>query len=538
LHKYAFIRIIALLFAIVLINPVSSSINPVFSLFEKNFNKTGSSIANESLIEELKLHENKTSSYIDIQAFTGLNGTGVKIGVISDGVSHLEDAVNAGVLPNSVHVLRNSVISGDEGTAILEVLYKIAPNADFYFVSHGKDKTEFRDGVSLLVDAGCKIICDDVEWREVPYFEDDWLSDYINNTTKENDLLYVIGAGNDGLRHYQGLYYNNGSNFHDFSGGTLPKNASPEKFLITLPPYGNTEAILQWDDPWEDRENEYQLYVIDADNFSPLKTNNQVTLNKNPMETVVYVNPFNKSVNLSLLIENRNGTSKQKSLELFVFSPPSNPAVLDKRFVNATDAIYGHRSLPPVTSVGAVALDNPDTIEAFSSQGPVTHENNEMILINKPDIVGIDNISVSGAGGFGKDFYGTSASVPYIAGISALLWSQNLSQNSSTIRNAMYKSAIDLGKPGWDPVYGYGRIDTLRMYLLLNGYPVRDLNDIVPEYEPVIKKNASVINTELKEKAFIRYLKPVSPSVLSETSLYNGSKIFYRALLLMQSTRH
>jgi hypothetical protein len=52
----------------------------------------------------------------------GFNGAGVKIGVLSDGISNLASSQVAGDLPPNIIVLPGQAGSGDEGTAMLEII--------------------------------------------------------------------------------------------------------------------------------------------------------------------------------------------------------------------------------------------------------------------------------------------------------------------------------------------------------------------------------------------------------------------------------
>lgn len=54
---------------------------------------------------------------------------------------------------------------------------------------------------------------------------------------------------------------------------------------------------------------------------------------------------------------------------------------------------------------------------------------------------------------------GTSQSSPIAAGLAALIWSVKPDLSSDEVLEIMRSTAVDLGKPGWDPEYGYGRID-------------------------------------------------------------------------------
>jgi hypothetical protein len=57
---------------------------------------------------------------------------------------------------------------------------------------------------------------------------------------------------------------------------------------------------------------------------------------------------------------------------------------------------------------------------------------------------------------------GTSQASPHVAGLAALLVSVQGHGRPAQIKNAILKSAIDLGQPGTDPFYGRGRIDVAR----------------------------------------------------------------------------
>ncbi len=80
---------------------------------------------------------------------------------------------------------------------------------------------------------------------------------------------------------------------------------------------------------------------------------------------------------------------------------------------------------------------------------------------DKPDVTGIDGVSVTGTGGFPSPFFGTSAAAPHVAAIAALLKHSAPSATPAQIRNALTSSAVDLGPAGRDNTYGWGRVDAL-----------------------------------------------------------------------------
>jgi len=54
---------------------------------------------------------------------------------------------------------------------------------------------------------------------------------------------------------------------------------------------------------------------------------------------------------------------------------------------------------------------------------------------------------------------GTSFAAPLAAGAAALVWSIAPSLTPDEVQNILYTTADDLGDPGWDEVYGWGRLN-------------------------------------------------------------------------------
>jgi subtilisin family serine protease len=54
---------------------------------------------------------------------------------------------------------------------------------------------------------------------------------------------------------------------------------------------------------------------------------------------------------------------------------------------------------------------------------------------------------------------GTSQAAPHVAGLAALIWARNPTFTATQVRQAIESSAVDLGSPGKDIQFGWGRID-------------------------------------------------------------------------------
>ncbi len=54
---------------------------------------------------------------------------------------------------------------------------------------------------------------------------------------------------------------------------------------------------------------------------------------------------------------------------------------------------------------------------------------------------------------------GTSMAAPFVAGVAGLLLAQAPERSASDLSRLITSTAVDLGEPGWDPLYGHGRVD-------------------------------------------------------------------------------
>ncbi|WP_342679005.1 PKD domain-containing protein, partial [Methanofollis sp. UBA420] len=391
----------------------------------------------------------------DLRDTTGYNGTGVKIGVISDGVDHLDDAVLTGDIPPDVEVLSNT-LGGDEGTAMLEIVHDIAPGASLYFHDCGGDVISFDGAFQALADAGCTIICDDIVYLDEPYFDEsaDAPLGGVRRLAAEGEVLLVSSAGNFGLSHYQEEYRDSGNtyNSHDFGGGSV---LLPFRVSAASPAF----VVLQWADPWVSSANDYNLYVWDRTGSLVGMSTIVQKGNGTPLEVVSFTNPDPFVSTYYAGITRVRGSPLL--LEVYTFYGAVSPD-----YNTPSDSIFGHPAYPGVVTVGAI--DFQDTLRQYSSQGPVTIVYPAPEERAKPDLAATDGVQVTGAGGFPNPFYGTSASAPHVAGIAALLMGQDPALNASGFVDALVSSSLGPGLPAYDPGYGYGKADAVVLRSVLS----------------------------------------------------------------------
>jgi subtilisin len=98
--------------------------------------------------------------------------------------------------------------------------------------------------------------------------------------------------------------------------------------------------------------------------------------------------------------------------------------------------------------VAVSAIDSSNVIAPFSSRGPE-------VEICAP---GVQVLSTLPGGGHGP-MSGTSMACPHVAGAAAVVWGAHRFASNRQIWDLLGSAADNLGNPGWDPLYGYGRVD-------------------------------------------------------------------------------
>jgi hypothetical protein len=155
--------------------------------------------------------------------------------------------------------------------------------------------------------------------------------------------------------------------------------------------------------------------------------------------------------------------------------------------VATTGALVSPQSMVPgMLTIGAVNGTDGigNTIESFSSTGPLTLAFPAPAQMQVPTLVAPDAIAVDAAGTyFAQDlfadgnFYGTSASVANAAGVAALLRGAFPNLTVAQASTAVQTGAIPLGASPWDGAFGFGRIDALGALATLPAPTITTLAD-------------------------------------------------------------
>jgi subtilisin family serine protease len=382
----------------------------------------------------------------EVRSTFGVTGSGVRIGVISDGIDHIAASQATGNAPAvTVPVSpRCRAGSGDEGSAIIELIHDCAPGAEIGFCGP-TDDLEMIDCIACLHEAfGADVIVDDLGFAGQPVFADGPVAQAVKDAL-DAGVAYFTAAGNSAQEHYQGRYERCGNgDRHQFATADCTMDF---RFV------GSIGIVLQWDEPFGSASSNYDLCVPGLGCSEDVQDGDD-----DPIEGLIVT--CNGVCPAGVEIYKRSGADAELSV-FFIPIGYSATELLEHRVT--TGSIFGHPCVEGAFAVGAIDASRPqqDVIERFSSRGPCTIKFPSFEQRLKPDIIGIDGISNSGPGDFPSPFYGTSASAPGVAAVAALLFDLNPSLTVPDLRRAFENTSVDLGSAGPDITYGCGRADAL-----------------------------------------------------------------------------
>jgi subtilisin family serine protease len=379
----------------------------------------------------------------------GYDGTGVTVGVISDGIDSLESAQATGDLGSVIVPSGCQADSGDEGTAMLEIVHDLAPGASLLFASAGMGDLDFINAVNCLRAAGAKIIVDDWALPDEPFFQDGRVAITVRNAVQAG-ISYVTAAGNHALSHLEQPYCPGPGGFHDFVCGYGVTGNE-----VDVPPGATLSCVLQWNDPLGASANDYDLHAVHALLGTPLdSSNNPQNGMQDPVESITWSNPL--GVPVPVLIEIPLNHGQARLLNLYCLSHQSLTVDIP------SSSIYGHAAVPEVVTAAAIDVMSPGrtTVERFSSEGPVDIFFPAAETRHKPDLAGFDDVSTTLPPGELNPFFGTSAAAPHVAAVAALLLNKNPFLTPAQIQTALTSTADPIGTATVD-VAGTGRLNAL-----------------------------------------------------------------------------
>jgi len=398
-------------------------------------------------------------------------GRGVKVGVLSDSVDFLSMAQSTGDL-GPVTVLPGQAGLGEsgEGTAMLEIVHDVAPDAELFFASAFLGEAQFAQNILDLRKAGCDIIVDDVIYLDESPFMDGPVAQAADAVVADG-ALFFSSAGNEGNKNdntsgtWEGDFVDGGEVGAPIGGSGRLHAFGVNNFNTALG--SGAAAVFFWADAYGASSNDYDLYLLNSTGTAVLDSStNPQDGTQDPLEFI--------------------DAPPSGARFVIVKSPDAQPRFLHlKNFrgrlsANTAGACVGHAASEHAIAVAAVdagtSSPNPFTggatnpVETFSADGPrrifyfadgmpITPGNFSAtggIVRQKPDIAAADGVQTA-TPGF-EIFFGTSAAAPHAAAIAALVWSYNRALSPAQVRAVLTSTALNIEGPGVDRDSGSGLV--------------------------------------------------------------------------------
>ena len=431
----------------------------------------------------------------------GVEGTGSTIGVLSDSFDCSGDGSYAadqagGDLPSGVTILDDTACPGsDEGRAMAQILYDVAPGARLAFHTAFNGEADFAQGIIELASAGSTIIVDDVIYFAEPMFQDGVVAQAVDSVAAEG-VAYFSSAGNNGRESYEAAFDGSGQTgpvggeLHDFDPG-------PNKDTrLTIQQEDDSTYIMQWQDPFfsvsgpPGAGTDLDIcFYFPPGAASPFACSNDLNTGRDPLEGTTILG----NAALEISIERRAGPPPDP-VKLVVFG-----AIAFAETYPGTNAgtIYGHANAAGANAVGASAyfftpafgLD-PPLLNSYSSAGitPIlfdTAGNPIDDVRQKPEFSAPDGGNNTFFGndyepdGF-PNFFGTSAAAPHAAAVAALMREVDPMLTPAQVTAVLQASAIDIlarntgtaTGEGYDNDSGSGLIDADAALTALESIPI------------------------------------------------------------------
>jgi hypothetical protein len=400
----------------------------------------------------------------------GVDGTGVKVAVLSDSVDFLAQSQGSGDL-GTVTVLpgQSGVPASGEGTAMLEIVHDIAPGAQLYYATAFNGPASFANNIRQLRAAGCDIIIDDVSYFNESPFQDGIIAQAVNDVTAAG-ALYFSSAGNSGNKNdnesgvWEGDFSDGGQVAAPITGQGRLHSFGPANYNPVLSGGSQRHVDLFWADPLGKAANDYDVYVLDATGANVVGAGTDTQNgNQDPYELITKLDPGQR-----IVIVKYSGTARYLYL-----------GTGRGRLTYSTGAqVRGHSCAANAYCVAAVSAANATTpftasakVERFSSDGPrrIFYEANGTPITpgdfsstggtvrQKPDIAAADGVRTTLPPDSGLNpFYGTSAAAPHAGAIAALLKSYRPNLTTAEMRQAITGGTLDIEAPGVDRDAGNG----------------------------------------------------------------------------------
>jgi subtilisin family serine protease len=393
----------------------------------------------------------------------GAKGAGVKVAIIDAGFSGYAGLLGTD-LPGSVSV-RNFVdgedpddVSGTtvHGTACAEVIHDVAPEAELYLfkISTNVDLEEAKDEA---ISQGIDVVSTSMGWYNLAPGDGTGQFEEIVQDARSTGITWCTAAGNDRQAHWGGAFNDTDSDtLHEYGTQEMNYYGPGDGAAYNINAGTTIRAFLRWDD-WTSVTEDYGLGLVywnaNVKQWQWVLVSNAMQdggEGQTPTEWLSVTAPDSGPYGFVII---RYSSSRNVNLELFC------PKVARLDEIVTARSLANLADSPSAVTVAALDVDSPYPQESYSSEGPVNGPGGTATgaLFDKPNISAYANVSTVSYGTTTK-FNGTSAATPHVAGAAALVQGAYPGYEPADIQDYLEDNAEDMGDPGVDTVFGWGRL--------------------------------------------------------------------------------
>jgi hypothetical protein len=434
----------------------------------------------------------------------GYTGAGVNAAIYDWGFTGWQAVQASGDLPTGGNLVLKDFSSQysfspdtsgyEHGTACAEVVSDMAPGSRLYLYAFSTDVelgnaiNDYRNNVG-----GKRVATMSVGYVNAGPYDGTGQINTMVSDAQSSGILWINSSGNQQRSHWSGTstQYASGNTIAFGSGNIQGLGPDPGS-LWNISSGTIISVFVEWND-WNGGRTGNQNH-IDYDLFLVRWTGstwiavassleNQCSGTARPTEKILYQVPLGGPYNYGVVLQRDTGGGSCPNnfghwMQMHSFLNAGNQNVF--WYANQCNSVMIPADGDSALAVGATFWNQDGTpplygLEYFSSLGPRNAFGgaNPGSAVNKPDVVAPDGVSTVTYGASngtttGDGFFGTSASAPHVAGISAVVWSRFPAYNQAQVRSYVQANTVKRGDGGAcggtlaDPTnnrYGFGRIN-------------------------------------------------------------------------------
>ena len=396
----------------------------------------------------------------------------VKIGIIDSGILGYGNGLTAGRVadPKGVHCFLGSdgtttdsigtcellqVLSGSfdqHGTFVAQLLYDIAPGADYYLARIVR-ASHFEAAITWLIAQDVDVISTSLgkTWEGPGDGTSPYMNAWISQVGRAVDagIFVTVASGNFDTSSWFGT-------FRDSDGDDIMDwdETGDECNLVQFNSSIEYNIRVRWEDTWNGADDDLDIYLRrglsqgTTDYMSENVQNGQ--LGQDPFENIG-LEP-ESSVTYCLVIVRESGVTPEWVQVLIEANGPDGPS-MEHWTRGYSLGSPAETTKAGAVTVGAAPVTDTSTIQSTSGRGPLPASSASTVV--KPDVVGVDEVPVvTFSGTFNID--GTSIATPHVAALAALVKQRNPDYTPAQIATYLKDNALPRGEPDPNNTWGHG----------------------------------------------------------------------------------